>query len=122
MVMVFHTTFHNISAVSWRPVLQVEYPEKITCSKSLTNFITLKKEWLSNISTLSVPDYGYSRNTWCALNLISTCSLLYLVHLAMSVLQLHLSLSITKKAFQTFNIEESLETPKHGFREKRSMG
>jgi hypothetical protein len=28
--------------------------------------------WLSNISMLSVPDEGYSRNASCALNLIST--------------------------------------------------
>ena len=28
--------------------------------------------WLSNLSILSVPDEGYSRNASCALNLIST--------------------------------------------------
>jgi hypothetical protein len=28
--------------------------------------------WLSNVSILSVPDEGYSRNVPCALNLIST--------------------------------------------------
>ena len=28
--------------------------------------------WLSNLSTLSVPDEGYSRNASCALNLIFT--------------------------------------------------
>jgi hypothetical protein len=28
--------------------------------------------WLSNLSILSVPDEGYSRNVLCALNLIST--------------------------------------------------
>jgi hypothetical protein len=28
--------------------------------------------WLSNLSILSVPDEGYSRNACCALNLIST--------------------------------------------------
>jgi hypothetical protein len=33
--------------------------------------------WLSNLSTLSVPDEGYSRNASCALNLISTFSLYY---------------------------------------------
>ena len=31
--------------------------------------------WLSNISTLSVPDEGYYRNAPCALHLISTFSL-----------------------------------------------
>ena len=31
-----------------------------------------KKKWLSNLSILSVPDEGYSRNTSCVLNLIST--------------------------------------------------
>ena len=45
--------------------------------------------WLSNVLTLSVPDYGFSRNTWCALNLISKFLLLYLVHIALNVLQLH---------------------------------
>ena len=41
--------------------------------------------WLSNLSTLSVPDEGYSRNASCPLNLISTlllrkpgkCNVLY---------------------------------------------
>jgi len=28
--------------------------------------------WVSNLSILSVPDEGYSRNASCALNLIST--------------------------------------------------
>jgi hypothetical protein len=31
-----------------------------------------RKNWLSNILALSVPDKGYSRNVPCALNLIST--------------------------------------------------
>ena len=34
--------------------------------------------WLSNLSILSVPDEGYSRNASCSLNLISTFSLLHL--------------------------------------------
>jgi len=33
--------------------------------------------WLSNIAILSVPDEGYSRIASCALNLISTFSLLH---------------------------------------------
>jgi hypothetical protein len=44
-VMVFNTTFNNISAVSWRSVLLVEESESTrgkpaTCRKSTTNFIT----------------------------------------------------------------------------------
>jgi len=35
--------------------------------------------WLSNLSILSVPDEGYSRNVSCALNLMSTFLLLLLV-------------------------------------------
>jgi len=41
--MVFNTTFNNISAISWQSVILVEetgVPEKTTCRKSLTNFIT----------------------------------------------------------------------------------
>jgi len=38
----------------------------------------LKIIWFSNILALSVPDEGYSRNAWCALNLISTFLLNYL--------------------------------------------
>jgi len=30
MVMVFNTTFSNISAILWQSVLLMEYPEKIT--------------------------------------------------------------------------------------------
>jgi hypothetical protein len=39
---------------------------------------TFKIIWLSSLSTLSIPDEGYSRNVSCALNLISTFSLLML--------------------------------------------
>jgi hypothetical protein len=42
-LMVFNATFNNISVISWRSVLLVEeteYPEKTTCRKSPTNFIT----------------------------------------------------------------------------------
>ena len=35
--------------------------------------------WLSNISILSVPDKGYSRNTSCAQNLISTFSCFFYI-------------------------------------------
>jgi hypothetical protein len=31
---------------------------------------TFKIIWFSNLSTLSIPDEGYSRNVSCALNLI----------------------------------------------------
>ena len=41
-------------------------------------FPKLKIIWLSNISILSVPDEGYSRNESCALSLIFT--FLLLVH------------------------------------------
>jgi hypothetical protein len=37
-LMVFNTTFNNISAISWRSVLLGRKPP--TCRKSLTNFIT----------------------------------------------------------------------------------
>ena len=40
---------------------------------------TFKIIWFSNLSTLSVPDEGYSRNGWCALNLISMFFLLHLL-------------------------------------------
>ena len=43
------------------------------------NYIkTFKIIWLSNLSTLSVLDEGYSKNVSCALNLISTILLLSL--------------------------------------------
>ena len=35
---------------------------------------------LFNLLTLGVPDEGYSRNAWCALNLISTFLLVILGH------------------------------------------
>ena len=38
----------------------------------LVSFSKLLIIWLSNQSILSIPDEGYSRNTSCALNLIST--------------------------------------------------
>jgi hypothetical protein len=47
------------------------------------------QEIIDNRKTLIVPNYGYFRNTWCALNLISKFLLLYLIHLALNVLQLH---------------------------------
>jgi len=37
--------------------------------------------WLSNLSILSVPDEGYSRKMFCALNLISTFLLLIFLRL-----------------------------------------
>jgi hypothetical protein len=41
MVMVFNTTFNNISAISWRPVLVVEEAGvSPTIGKQLVNFIT----------------------------------------------------------------------------------
>jgi hypothetical protein len=39
---------------------------------SLLGHKTFKIIWLSNISILSVPDEGYSRNALWALNLLST--------------------------------------------------
>jgi len=43
----------------------------------------IKHVWLSNLSSLSIPDEGYSRNMLCTLNLISkvfiqghTCNIL----------------------------------------------
>jgi hypothetical protein len=39
--LVFNATFSNISALSWRPVLKPEYPERPpTMGKQLVNFIT----------------------------------------------------------------------------------
>jgi len=43
-VMVFNTTFNNISVISWQSVLFVGetgvWRKPLTCHKSLTNFIT----------------------------------------------------------------------------------
>ena len=45
-VMVFNTTFNNISVISWRSVIlggenRSTWRKPLTCRKSLTNFITL---------------------------------------------------------------------------------
>jgi hypothetical protein len=87
--MVLNATFNNISDISWRSVLLVEYPEKGSegnrsarrkppiCRKSLTNFITLccieyispwtgfKLTGISNYHTISTTtvsgNIGYTR-------------------------------------------------------------
>jgi ABC-type nickel/cobalt efflux system permease component RcnA len=46
--------------------------------QNATYIKTFKIIWLSNLSTLSVLDEGYSKNVSCALNLISTILLLSL--------------------------------------------
>ena len=43
-------------------------------------FLKLLSIWLSNVSILSVPDEGYSRNVLCALSLISTYLLAHFTH------------------------------------------
>jgi hypothetical protein len=57
----------------------------VTLAPSLANLVrcfglfapkTFKIIWLSDLSTLSVPDEDYYRNTSCELNLISTYLLL----------------------------------------------
>ena len=42
--------------------------------------LDFKVTWLSNLSLLSVPDEGYSRNASCALNLRSTVFMQILIH------------------------------------------
>ena len=56
---IYHPHLHPSSFTLW----------SLSWFRRLKDF---KVAWLSNILTLIVPDYGYSRSVSCALNLIST--------------------------------------------------
>jgi hypothetical protein len=75
-VKVFHTTFNNISVISWRSVLLVEETgstlrKQQTCRKSLTNLIT------QCCIEYTSPWAGFKLTTLVVIGTDCTCSLPY---------------------------------------------
>ena len=78
--------------------------------------------WLSNVLTLSVPDYQKHmvRTKFDIYVFIVVSSTSRLEHLTITPIKLHLKLSITKRHCRPLTLRNPYKTPEHELREKRS--